>query len=532
MKFDLKMKIALALAIGVLLVASVALAITMAVSITAPAASQVINSSSTAINATSDNLAKECKYQLNWYNGVKGSNITMTNVTPANMTWTATNSTMTTDGSYNVTVYCFDGTDWSASSNKAFTVETNYPIGVSANTLINNSYKKMPFWFNLTLNNTVRNIEAVIGNTSTGEIGDVLAMDNLTTANTSFSLNVSSMWGNSTYLEDAGKFNVTIYIWDKGSVGEATNYTYNFTIDRSNPMVQNISLNSMTDGMLNLTYRITDMSYDTCGARVYTLNWGGSYKDYNTSIARFNNTPGGEVTLCYVNITGVGLNEGEITVEPRGYDLAGNVNNTLNQTKWVFNKLYSTNGWNLLGAVANESTYVFAAKNTKIAKVSVFNNTDKTWTTFNKNFVSNNDTSINYSSAFFVSVADDAQLFRHIDSGGVNKNITVSFGWNLVGVQNTTYTILYNKAKENLFNFTQLVIKRISIFNASSSAPYVTYRVDYNTTGINTTVEMVRGTGYWLAANITHGFSNATTTTPGANGNMGASNATYITVKG
>lgn len=604
MNFDKKLIMALALAVVILVFGSLALAITMAITVTNPTNNTIITSTVTNINATTDNVAKECKYQLNWANGVAGANLTMNNMT-SNMTWGATNSTMTIDGNYNVTVFCMDSwANWTKSSTTHFSVETNTNYSVTwVVPAANNSYSNSNWlWFNLTLNASAANVSANFsqgsevsrafhwfGNTSTTAwylnatgfngtqtkindtinfaandtwyavsnrniTGALVEINNLTDAG----LPLNNFTYNSTHIKiitegylalgiynvtynyrdewGDGVKNITITIRDMGTAGQndTTQAVRTFTIDTVKPMVQNVSISSKADGTLNLTYRVTDTNYAACGARVHSLNWGGSFTEYNSSIARYNNTPGGEETLCYVNITGTNLLEGELTVEPRGYDLAGNINNTLNQTKWLYNKLYTTAGWNFLGSVVNESATELANRSSLIRKVSWFNNTDKTWSTFNKNSLSkaNENVSLNISDGFLVSVDSNTGIFRHIDGGGITRNITVSFGWNLVASQNSTLTTLYNKAKESLFNSSTHVIKRLDFYNATSSNPHISYRVDWNITGLNTSYEIVRGISYWLAANITTGFSNATTTGPSASGALTASNATYISVKG
>lgn len=495
------------------------------------------------VNITTDNTANLCYVEFGYttgsYAGQVSGNYTMINSSLTAWGYDTTAFDFISDASMNYTYYCRDSSsdaEWNKTQG-TWSMETNYNFTVALNRTNNSVIENGWFILGVTLNKDAQDVIANIGS----NVGTTVAYSSFSNSSETY------WWKNISNIAQEGKkgadgvWNVTVSVQDQGISAEwDSNITLNFTYDSTSPVIASESVNYTTSGHLNYTFKVTETNFEACSVRVIqiagaqgaTTNYT---KEYNTTSLR-------NTDACEVNVTGLDMPDGQYSFEPRAYDKAGNTDINSNKTHWVLNHLDLVNvgDYTFLGAVANESTSEFIGRNDYLRKVSVYNNTDGTWTTHTKGYSTNTQIGINYSTGFYVSVEQKTQMFRKIKASAITVNLTLTMGsgkgWNAIGFQNASMKV-YSVAYSALAN-TTVIPRRVSILNASSSTPHRSFSrlsgTDFNLTYSAQDVDLQRGQGIWMSYNYSYGFANASTYLPHLFGNtdLGSTNTTHIGVHG
>lgn len=213
--------------------------------------------------------------------------------------------------------------------------------------------------------------------------------------------------------------------------GNYTSETYSFKIDQLAPA---LTMNNLTvvAGVASINVSIVDNNTGTCAI---TLN--------GTSIAC---TIVGSGTTSYATGTVTGAEwalDGNVTLSVTATDVAGNLG-TAAKTGLIRNTLNA--GWNLISSPVATNLSDICSKVSGCTGASWFNNTNKSFVTYSTLAASvNNGYVLNPGDGVLVYVPSTAYLIANdfiptIGSGDAKENITLTAGWNLMGLTlgNTT----------------------------------------------------------------------------------------------
>lgn len=239
--------------------------------------------------------------------------------------------------------------------------------------------------------------------------------------------------------------NITYQCQD--SCGNVTNSSrYFFKLDLTSPTISGtptFALGNKSAGgnYLNVTFNVTDKNPLGCGVRLYykdgtIINASGDYS--------YNNTP--EWAFCYINVTPEDIEkDGYAVVVPAANDDAGHRDISWTNQSWVFYRLKT--GWNIITGFENKTTAQMASEFTNITYVSLWDNLNKSFTTYttggstNSGLASNLSTRYGAGAVHFYVNDDVVSMRRHyaVADSWYNATLyhnttTTKSSWNLVGI--------------------------------------------------------------------------------------------------
>jgi hypothetical protein len=453
----------------------------------------------------------------------------------ANTTWINASSYTFFDnnpGSWNnFTFWCNNGTNNMTYTNsstlkyKMFS-STSYTI---SNWIINNysGYASMPL-LNITTSRSVK--ECYMLNDTFSTIG----MKNLTVHNHTDGSTESQFWGNASSLINIpsslfGDYhNITFWCTDaygnKTWLNTSKTNLVNYFLDKAKstfPGNLSWSLGNYTGGnYVQLWFNISDNNPSKCWAGLHyykdnTIKNTTGTASYDTSLSV--GTTG--LANCSINITPSDITkDGYVEIFGYAMDAVGNQNKTDTNRSYIVYRMKT--GWNMVTGFENKTLNQIAGEFTNVSYVSVWDELNKTFTTFTVGGATNSGILANFSSVYgagatYIYVTEDIVSMRRyyaIPTTWANVTLyanatTGKTSWNMVGINrnitNLNMTLINQSACRNYtytitndsLNFTdngtfipftnKNVTTVILVSNLSLTVPALNY--SYNTTHINIT---------------------------------------------
>lgn len=412
---------------------------------------------------------------------------------------------------HNWTIYCGnDNSDATLIDQYFFKVRTvtptaNYPVDGSyydSQDLILNASTNVAVGFNAGYG-CEYNLTWINGS-NTGWV----SMTNDTVSNKSFT-NASSF---TTGEDTLNGTNDMIIFRCNDSSGYYQSEEVDFYVDTVKPTIGVIGNFTESGSEATIAVTVSDQYPNTCTGTVYDTT--GS----KTSVSGLRTGSGNTSTCTYVITSSDVGTVGLFDLEVKATDQAGNTNTTATNKSGVVVSL--DEGWNAISwpDVATVSEDLCTAIE-YCTKVSWYNNTDKTFTTYSTSAATvNNDTAIAtgdgvlvYVSASSSLVADD--WYSRASSDNLSLSIIGTSAWNLVGLlQNSTIQSVLNASDQTASNSANNVT--FATWINTSNGKYVTCARDISIcTGTSQTASQVsipEGGAVWalVDGNLTTNRSN------------------------
>ena len=264
-------------------------------------------------------------------------------------------------------------------------------------------------------------------------------------------------------------------------------------IDNVAPTIDTYSYENITTGALALDYTVRENDTDaTCVFYIYN----NGTTDTVTGI--WNQTTG-SVRDCEYNLTASDMTyEGYFIVGVVVTDTMGNTLTGTNQTNFTSVKLYT--GWTALQLDRNMTMRNFSAMNSGITRLSIYDNTAKSFTTYVVGLTTNADIVLNDSNFAFAQVSTDTSLLRKLThDNGESINITLTKGWNQMSAWNTTNYLNLEEACDEPIDNSSAAITNIAWWE-SVNQRYTSHVCDF---AFNNETEVPLGQGYFVRTNAT-----------------------------
>lgn len=399
--------------------------------------------------------------------------------------------------SHNWSIYCNDTGD---SGNASLITTKNFYVDLitpEVSTPTNNTA--------ISTNTTAFNINTNVGVGVSGMCQYSVNMSNGTNTYWTNLTNTSAyVWVNDSeiYLQDShyGKPNNFSFRCNDSNDEYYESNTYYLYVDTINPATITSFNMSESSSTVTLNNSFIDNTTCTCEANVYDRF--GTLKDTLTGTVSQSNTTG----YCSYSLTGdVIASDGAFQVEYVVTDSASNVGYVSSNQTGVMKILYE--GWNVLSypdGMKNLSSICGMVSG--CTKVSYYDNTGKAFSTYSTSTPTVNDEiEVNISDAIMIYVSADTYFvsddYLSLDEG--EENITITSGWNLVGLlYNTTLNQTYAQNPSNI-SFIATYDEENSLFytckgNTSKCA---------GTTSNSEQIEIPKGTAVWVRAYDTYSLN-------------------------
>lgn len=264
--------------------------------------------------------------------------------------------------------------------------------------------------------------------------------------------------------------------------------------DNVAPVIDTYSYENITTGALALDYTVRENDTDaTCVFYIY--NNGTT----DTVTGTWNQTTG-VIRDCEYNLTASDMTyEGYFIVGVVITDTMGNTLTGTNQTNFTSVKLYT--GWTAVQVDRNMTMRNFSAMNSGITRLSIYDNTAKSFTTYVVGLTTNADIVLNDSNFVFAQVSTDTSLLRKFTlDGSMELNMTLTKGWNQMSAWNTTSYLNLEEACDETIDLPATAEITNVVWWESINQRYTAHVCDF---AFNNETEVPLGQGYFVRTNAT-----------------------------
>ncbi len=264
-------------------------------------------------------------------------------------------------------------------------------------------------------------------------------------------------------------------------------------IDNAPPTIDNYGVENVSTGVLNLDYTVRENDTgSTCTFYIYN-------DDTTDTVTGIWNQSTGEYRDCEYNLTANDItNDGYFVVGVVIEDTMGNSLTGTNQTNFTSVKMYA--GWTALQMDRNMTMKNFSAMNDGITRLSIYDNTDKAFTTYTVGLSTNADIVLNDSDFVFAQVSTDTSLLRQLTwDYGAERNITLTKGWNQMSAWNYTSYLNLEEACDEPIDNSSIAITHVAWWE-SLYQRYVSHTCGFAS---NNETEVPLGQGYFTRTNGT-----------------------------